>query len=184
MTTEPDDQTPKLRILWTTTGVCQPLVSIGVKSGPDGDFSDLLTAIGEHIIAGRKRQGDKVELGLDAGELADVELEDEHPCPEDGPECEAHDFQGGLCGVCGMFEAEAAALAAAEYARPPGHPPGQPRGRGLSETGFRKAVEAGVAVWSAEQEPRGRTSTHAVDCGCATCEAGRVDDGAVAVCSS
>lgn len=58
--TEPEDLPPKLRILWTTTGMCQPIVSLAVIG--DIDASDLLTGIGEHIIAGRKRQGDKVEI--------------------------------------------------------------------------------------------------------------------------
>ena len=60
-----DDNTITLRILWTTTGMCQPIVSIAIKSEmSDDDRQGILHEVAEHITAGRKKQGDTVEETL------------------------------------------------------------------------------------------------------------------------
>ena len=60
-----DDRSITLRILWTTTGMYQPIVSIGIKSEMnDDDKQSILHEVAEHITAGRKRQGDTVEETL------------------------------------------------------------------------------------------------------------------------
>ncbi len=55
----------ELRVLWTTTGMCQPIVSIAVKSEmEDTERQAILHDVAEAIAAGRKRQKDTVEETL------------------------------------------------------------------------------------------------------------------------
>ena len=54
------DRAITLRILWTTTGMCQPYVSIAIKTEMiDDERQRLLQDVADFITAGRKR--DKVE---------------------------------------------------------------------------------------------------------------------------
>jgi len=57
-----DDRAITLRILWTTTGICQPYVSIAIKTEMiDDERQRLLQDVADFITVGRKRQGDTVE---------------------------------------------------------------------------------------------------------------------------
>jgi len=58
-----DENLITMRILWTTTGMCQPFVSIAIKSEMiDDERCAILQHIADIITEGRKRQKDKVEV--------------------------------------------------------------------------------------------------------------------------
>ena len=60
--TDTTDDKITVRILWSTTGMCQPFASIAVATDmPDHERGDILRRIADLVTVGRKRQGDVVE---------------------------------------------------------------------------------------------------------------------------
>jgi hypothetical protein len=57
-----DDNLIIVRILWTTTNMCQPFASIAIKSEmDDGERANILTQIAEFIDTARKRKKETAE---------------------------------------------------------------------------------------------------------------------------
>lgn len=92
--------TINIRILWTTTGMCQPIVSIAVKSEMcDDERGAILQHVADIIAAGRKRQKDKVEafIGRPCEDHVSVEVNAFHFAQDKGSKTTAPAFVKWLC---------------------------------------------------------------------------------------